>query len=188
MGGREWCWEAAREAMALGAAPAAGLLLLGLGAWAWRRRAWLAAALFTRLSREDVRAHPARARLLDGARRAPGASTAALARALAMNEGTALYHLRVLERAGLLKSLAVGRERRWTEAGASPEARTPPARARVLDAVRGAPGASLTDVSRALGVAKSTAHHHVAALVAEGRVEARRSGRALRLYPGDRDG
>lgn len=195
MGG-EWCWDGAVTAMHAGAEPVAlgggllvgGAFLAGMGAWAWRRRAFVAAAFFTRLTREDVRGHPARARLLDEVRRAPAVSTAALARSLGMNEGTALYHLRVLERAGLAKSLVAGRERRWTEAGARPGTSLPAARRRVLDAVDAAPGSTLTEVARGVGLAKSTTHHHVAALARDGLVEPRRAGRALRLYPGERDG
>lgn len=57
--------------------------------------------------------------------------------------------------------------------------------AALVGAGRGSPGASLTEVARRVDVAKSTAHHHVAPLVADGRVEGRRVGRTLRLYPGE---
>lgn len=185
MGGAEWCWETAREVAGtaiLVSSVAAGLAVLG-----WRKRALLVAALFTRFTRDDAGAHPTRARLLGEVRSAPGASTAGLARALGLNEGTALYHLRVLERSGLAKSLAVGRERQWFEAGMRAADEPSHARRRVLDAIEAAPGSTLTEVARGVGVAKSTAHHHVAALAKEGRVEPARTGRTLRLYPGRRD-
>lgn len=162
------------------------------GAW-WlgvpRRGLALAVGLYTRLTRDDVLRHPARARVLEAVRARPGTETRGLAHAAAMNEGTLVYHLRALETAGFVKSLRVGRERVWFEAAATkPDASAlaalqAPARESLLAAITRTPGLTQAELARALAMPRTTCHHHVAHLRDAGLVECRRDGLRLRCYP-----
>jgi predicted transcriptional regulator len=173
------------QAAALAAGGVVALVLLAR----WLRRAapLAFAALYTRLSRSDVTGHPRRAALLDAIRTTPGIGTAELGRTLDLSPGTLGYHLRTLEKAGLVKSLLAGRDRLWFEAGAKAPAPgelslLDPSRRAIHETVTREPGLSQTDLARRLDMALPTVHHHVKALAETGAVDVRRDGAATRVF------
>ncbi|HUR69100.1 MAG TPA: helix-turn-helix domain-containing protein, partial [Candidatus Thermoplasmatota archaeon] len=80
------------------AAPAAGAL------WERLRRLGFLALLYSRIAKERLLDHGTRERLLDAIRAQPGLAVADLAEAARVPRNTVTYHLRVLEREGLVSS------------------------------------------------------------------------------------
>jgi len=114
-----------------------------------------------------------RRRLLDRLDPCPGESVGGLARHLEVDYKTALHHVRVLERAGLLVMRRAGRRRLCYLPGRVAEP-SPPAREaaalRALDAGARSP----TKLARVLGIPRGTAGSLLEALAARGLV--RRDG------------
>lgn len=98
--------EAASRATdaAPGADSGVALPLAAAAAAATALFAWIALALFRRLTREDVRSQATRARLLALARETPGIRLGDAARALDVRQAAVQYHARVLAKERLLVS------------------------------------------------------------------------------------
>jgi DNA-binding MarR family transcriptional regulator len=155
----------------------------------WRGIRWLVpflVPLYARLRGHDLARHPKRAALLAIIHEQPGATTRDLVAKTRMNEGTALHHLRALQRGGLLVSRRVGRDRSWHDAAASAkpqeDALREPARRAIIDLASQRPGLTQAEIARALGCAKATVHHHVDHLRAVGLIETRRDGLRTRCF------
>lgn len=163
-----------------GLAVVSGSVLVGLGA----RAAW---GVYSRFDAEEVVEHPMRARLLDAVQARPGVRLPDLAEALDANRDTLAYHARMLERHELLAQAAVSTGTVLYPRGhpAAPHAETlalnraPDALAHLVEA----PGASVTELAEALGVAKGRASELAAALEDSGLVRRERDGRSLALAP-----
>lgn len=136
-------------------------------------------ALYHRIAAAEATRHATRARILEELAAGPATATT-LGERLGIDRTSAAHHLRVLERARFVACVRAGRERLWTTGAAGLQPLGAGAR-RVLHAVRGSPGASLSDVARAVGVSKSTVHHHLLTLAAADLVRVVRRGRALAL-------
>lgn len=126
-------------------------------------------ALYRRLTRSDVLDHPTRSRVLDAVLASPGATAGTVARLVAIDHSTALHHLNVLVEFGALDPRPVGARLRYYPRGAI---RTDAERGRcvalsnakarlVLGALSRDPRASMSQLARATGLAKSTVDWHV---------------------------
>lgn len=169
--------------------------LSGLGAAAWiaglhRRIILPLVPLWTRLSPHTITRHPARRRILEAIRKTPGITTVELVLETGINEGTLLYHLRVLDKASFVRSLKLGRELVWFEPGSTPMPQDParlvalhaPGRRIMVEAISRAPGLTQAELSRRLGLSKATTHYHLQELAAAGLVEFKREGARVRCY------
>lgn len=168
-------------------AATAGAAAGSYGLWRIARRLLpLAVPLYARLRGLDLARHPKRAALLAAIHAHPAATTAELVRATKMNKGTALHHLRALERGGLVRSRRMGRDRAWTDAGArlepDAEALHAPARRAIVALARERPGLTQAALARELGLARATMHHHVRALADAGVLDIRRKGWRTRCF------
>lgn len=158
--------------------------LVLLAALAGGRLPAAAVLAYTRLTRGDVLANPARAAILAAAKASPGLSFADARSAAGLSHGGAAYHLSVLVRAGHLARLESGGFTRYFVAGSADFVRfaeeavllTGGAEARVLAAARGAPGSTAADLARALGVSRVAVHYTLRRLEGRGLVERRREG------------
>lgn len=74
-----------------------------------RTLALLSLVLYTRLDDTSLRRQRIRSGVLEELRKAPGARIAALAQTLGCDYKTAVYHVRMLERAGLVTVERIGR-------------------------------------------------------------------------------
>lgn len=105
-----------------------------------------------------------------------------LARELGVNRTTVVFHLRTMQREGLVRPIRRGRAVAWVPAyGGTPtigNADVSPTARRVRQAVEAEPDGCLADYARTLGLSVSHAHYHLRRLVASGelaeRVEAGR--------------
>lgn len=150
--------------------------------WLAKRLLPFAVVLYARIRKVDLAEHPARAALLGWIRELPGITTADLVARTRLNKGTALHHLRTLQRAGLARSSRVGRDRAWTLPGAAPldapaqQALHARSRALILEIATARPGVSQAELARELGLTRATVAHHVAALREAGLLDVRREG------------
>lgn len=156
------------------------------------RRFALALGLYARIAKERLLDHEGRERLLEHVRSTPGATLADLARASGISRNTTVYHLRRLEKEGLVSSLKNGRARLYyapgsrekrEEAGALAALRHPMSRA-LAQGIGAAPGVDQRGLCERLGIQPSLAHWHAARLVEAGIVTRSREGRHVRYYPG----
>lgn len=125
--------------------------------------------LYRRLSRDDLLDNDLRSAILDRAARDPGIHASELARQLDVAVTTILYHGRLLDEHGLV----ILRRSNGQIAFLDPEAASceverelvctlrTPAKRRVLQAIRDAPGSSMADLARRLDRARTTVKHHV---------------------------
>jgi DNA-binding transcriptional ArsR family regulator len=146
-----WPWAAAASAALLAVAAAA------------RRTAWPALVVaFSRLHDADLLQHPTRARAMAMVGASPGIHMRELQRTLGVAPGNLAHHLRVLERAGLVRALRGPSFTGYFPAGhPGPEvALSPPAR-RVREAWLAAPAASARELAGATGLSKRAVLHHL---------------------------
>jgi DNA-binding transcriptional ArsR family regulator len=158
------------------------------GDWVWR---FLAAAGYAKRTTDDPLAHETRAELYDHVQAAPGTYLSAFddAPALDASLGTIRYHLKVLEREGLVTSEKVGGKRRYYPVGGSPDAldvalASESTRA-LLEALLAAPD-TVSGLAERVDRDPSTVSHHLSRLEADGLIERERDGQAVtnRLTPG----
>ncbi len=157
-------------------------LLLGLGATAFA----IGVQRFGDPS--TVVRHPVRQTLLDLIRRRPGAQAAALRRALDANRGTINYHLRMLERAGVVRVNRHQHATRYFPLSERDE-RVPIVavllRGRIVEVVRAivlSPGISQKQLTRNLPISRKVLRDYADDLGPELLQEVRES-RTLRYYP-----
>lgn len=169
---------AGRAALMWLLAAGGGASLVGLG---WRH-----------LHRRNVLDHPARLAILQLLRQQPGMHVRAIARATSQPVQQAAYHLRVLERLGLVASQSLAGRKCYHEAGVAPEVRralleaammpSPSAR-QVLAFIAAHPGASQSEVARQLGMLPGRARWHLRRLAEQGSLVEARQGKALTYRP-----
>ncbi|HEX9816753.1 MAG TPA: helix-turn-helix domain-containing protein [Candidatus Thermoplasmatota archaeon] len=174
------------------ASVAAGAGLLGwLAWWSGILQRWLVPVglFFVRVEPEQAANHLTRAQLLDELGKQRVTSTGELRDRLAINHGTMLWHLRMLERLDVVRSRRAGRIRVWYRRDQKSPTReeilvgNTPDRKTLLDMISKEPGISLSMLARATGLAKSSVHRHIAALANAGLVELRREPLRTCLYP-----
>lgn len=172
-------------AAATAAAPAASF------GWERLKRLVVLAALYTRIAKENLLDHGSRERLLAAIRDTPGLPVTDLAARTGVPRNTATYHLRRLEREGLVTSSRSGRVRVWfvpgtgatrAEAPAYAALRHQTTRAIAME-VAAAPGVDQQALCQRFGLAPSLAHWHADRLVECGLVRKERDGRRVRYYP-----
>lgn len=140
-----------------------------------------------RTSPENVLGHPTRSRILDLIRRGPGTTMGSLSQGLGIPRGTAAYHLRLLERIGVLDSHWTGHTRHFYAAGASVEDRKGIAalhRQRALEivhTVRARPGIGQRELLALIGMKRKVFRSYARSLVEAGLLDERRQGR-YRVY------
>lgn len=177
--------------VAVAAAASAAAPALPFG-WERLRRFALVAALYTRIARERLLDHGSRDLLLSTIRERPGLAVADLAKATGTPRNTVTYHLRVLEREGLVSSTRNGRNRLFFAPGSLEKRSSADALAALRHETSRAiavevgvqPGLDQQTLCQKFGLQPSLAHWHADRLVTSGIVEKRREGRRVRYYPG----
>ena len=180
---------AARDA----GAPWLAALLLGaaggasaLAALAWRRRWHLPLlALYARLKPGRVLEHPTRQALARLVAEEPGVRLADAQRRLGLANGRLRHHVDRLESTGVLHTVADGPHRRLYPTAMGRVAPTPGLSERLVALLRERGPLPAAAVAASLGVSRQALHYHVKKLAAQGRIDAAREGRDLRLAPRD---
>ncbi|GEM_PF-2638547 len=175
----------------LAAVAAVGAAAPALFGWDRLRRFLLPLALYTRIAKERLLDHGSREKLLLAIRERPGLPVADLASGTGVPRNTATYHLRRLEREGLVVSQRSGRVRVWFLVGGDARRDEAPAYAALRHGVTRAiamqvaaqPGVDQQALCARFGLAPSLAHWHVDRLLQTGLVRKERDGRHVRYYP-----
>jgi predicted transcriptional regulator len=115
----------------------------------------------------------------------PGDTYTDIKRNLLLSNGTLSYHLRVMERQGLIRSQTRGPRKMFF----SREARVPEdggglheIQVRMFRAIAAVPGLAVKDIAGALGITSQHALYHLRALAAQGFVRLERRGLNLRCF------
>lgn len=124
----------------------------------------IAVALYHRLTRKDVLAQEARARILAVVQGSAGLTASKIAAAAAVYRTTAEYHLKVLVTSGLIVEKRMGNRSRYFAPGAAP-AESPldfaaPVGRDLANLVAANPGLTMGEAAAALGVGPMTVTYH----------------------------
>ncbi|HVL87116.1 MAG TPA: MarR family transcriptional regulator [Candidatus Thermoplasmatota archaeon] len=144
-------------------------------------------ALYHRISRQDVLAHPLRSRIYEFICANPGVRVGAIARHHGVAYKTALAHVLTLHRLGVLDRAGNGHARWFASGRSSPSARkeilatTAPATAAVLALVRARGSMFQIDIQSELGLPKSTVSAATSRLAADGLVQLLPAGRTRQV-------
>jgi predicted transcriptional regulator len=168
-----------------------GLLLLGYFWQALRFGASGAAvAGFSRISRAQVEDQPTREKVANAIRADPGVTAMEMHQGLALTYTTIVYHLRVLEREGIINSVTDGRYRRFFAAadvdvgkrGAMSALRNQRTRG-LFDLITDRPGIPHRQLAKHAGISRPAVYWHMERLQAAGLVGRDRVGHAICYYP-----
>lgn len=166
---------------------------VGAAALVLTRRKWVLglAALYARIRPSAVLKHPVRQRIAALAEAQPGLTIRDAQRALDLANGAMSYHLRTLEKAGIVRVVPDGMLRRVYPAGHARVEAVPPLAERVLAIIAERGEATPGDVAAALGASRQSVHYHVQKMVRDGTLRARVHGRETylkRAEPAPRQG
>lgn len=146
--------------------------------------------MYTRLRHEKVLDHETRGMIRGYIVANPGDHYNSIKEALELPNGTLAYHIQVLQKEMIVRSVKDGKFRRFYPAEMRiPEGGEPTKIQRViLDLIRTNPGITPRDAAGLLGLTASTVSYHLEKLVEHERIEYRREGITKRLYvQGDLD-
>jgi len=139
--------------------------------------------LYTRLRRKDVMNNEKRGMIRGAIALEPGIHYSELIRRLEIPNGEAAYHLKTLEREGIIKSRADGRFRRFYPAGmklAETPVRLDRLQTAIFETLREHDGLSKSELSRLLEVPYTTIRRQVGRMTAMGVLQQERKGLSVR--------
>ena len=130
------------------------------------------AAMYSRFKREDVLDHFLRGEIYGAIRMKPGVTYSEMKEQLKLANGTLTYHLHVLERSGMVRSLRSGRNRMYYPEEIRPEGRAllSAVQKAILELVKSEPGISQTEISAKLDRPTQTVNYNVHRLVKSGKL------------------
>jgi uncharacterized repeat protein (TIGR01451 family) len=140
--------------------------------------------LYTRLRHEHVLDHETRGMIRGYIVANPGDHYNAIKEALELPNGTLAYHIQILQKESIVKSVKDGKFRRFYPYEMRlPEGGVPTKIQRViLDLIRANPGITPRDAAGLLGLTSSTVSYHLEKLGDLDRIEYRREGISKHLY------
>ncbi len=170
-------------AVTTGAAAAA----IGIGYASWAAMKKLPPVVppyYTRLKKADIVGHKARHDILNKLEEEPGMSLGSIVDELGDSRSTVMYHLRVLEKEGLVRSQREGRSRLFYPQGAPAHPHVE-LEDSILQTVMLNPGSDISEIARELGTSKQLISYHVNKLATSDRLWVEMDGRRKRCYPRD---
>ncbi len=142
--------------------------------------------LYTKLNRDEILDHYTRGKIHGYILANPGDNYNSIRKALDIPNGSFAYHLRVLEREGIIKSRRDGVYKRFYPIDMripSKGKQLKEVQRLILKKVKETPGISQTDIASFLGLASSTIHYHIQILIGANMIEPQRKGRKVRYFP-----
>ena len=146
----------------------------------------LAGVQYTHITRESVLQRKVRLLMYERINEAPGSSFSAVRDAVGLRNGVASYHLRVLERQGLVHSKSHRRHRWYYPNGDVSLWRDlplSPLQASLVSEAQRSPGIGVLELSRAVNRSPSSVLYNVKALAREGLLRTERAGRKVQCFP-----
>jgi predicted transcriptional regulator len=169
----------------------AGLIaILATEAGRFALLAFVLIPLYTRLKPEQVTDHFIRGQILGYVKANPGETYTHIRKALKLTNGTFVYHVRILESQGHIRSVKDGANRRFYPA----EMRIPTevkdvelnqVQRMIYTIVMEYPGISQTKIAKMVKLAPSTVNYHVNIMSKVGVIERKRSGRLSLCFATD---
>jgi len=174
---------AATTVVATASGTSGGLGLASLKKFAARAAAGLA-GLFTRLHSDKILDHPRRNEIFEFVRHNPGERLEIVRRALGLANGPMLHHVRVLDRANVVRVVRSGSMARLYPAGPRVQAQPylVPVRRRVLQELRTTPGITQREIATRVGLSERAVSYHVGWLTTNGLLSVQREGGAKRCF------
>ncbi|MCD6383010.1 MAG: winged helix-turn-helix transcriptional regulator, partial [Thermoplasmata archaeon] len=147
----------------------------------------LAVSLYSKLSKRDVLDHEIRGLIRGYIIANPGDHYSNIKRNLNLNNGTLAYHLRVLEKHGLIKSQIDGMYRRYypTEVTAAQIKGNITKQEEIFNKIVEKPGITVKEISKELGLSRQIVNYHVKNLVRARLVTWDRSDKVTRFFPAE---
>ncbi len=138
--------------------------------------------LYTRLKPEQVTDHFVRGQILGYVKANPGETYTSIRKALGLKNGTFVYHSRVLESQGHIRSVKDGANRRFYPAGMRiptevKDVELNQVQRMIYTIVMEYPGISQAKIAKMVKLAPSTVNYHVNIMTKVGVLERKRSGR-----------
>ncbi|HYU05603.1 MAG TPA: winged helix-turn-helix transcriptional regulator [Thermoplasmata archaeon] len=153
--------------------------------------AFVAALQHTRLTREEVLQRKVRFLIYEAVREHPGSSFTEVRNAIGLQNGVAAYHLRVLEKQGLIHS-EKGRRHRWYypngDVSLWRDMPLSPLQKSVLEKVAQDPGIGIRELARSLDRHHAAVAYNVKGMAREGLLRTQRTGRKVQCFPLDESG
>ena len=183
-------WGALALPLVLGTVAGLGvglLAILGTEAGMWAMLSLLLVPLYTRLRRDQVTDQFVRGQILGYVKANPGETYASIKRALRLSNGQFVYHARVLESQGLIRSVKDGANRRFYPAGMRipreiQDLKLNQVQRIIYTIVMEYPGISQRKLARMVNLSPSTVSYHVNIMTKIGVIERRRSGRLVLCF------
>lgn len=140
--------------------------------------------LYSRLRRKEVLDNEIRGMIRGYVTANPGDHFAAMREALRLKNGTLAYHLTVLEKERIVKSIRDGKFRRIFPSGMKISETSFPSRIEemILEIIGGTPGITLKDIASLLGVSSPTASYHIRKLKEMNLIRTERKGISVRHH------
>lgn len=140
--------------------------------------------LYSRLRREEVLDNEIRGMIRGYVLANPGDHFAAIRKALALKNGTLAYHLTVLEKENIVKSVRDGKFRRFFPSEMRILETSFPSKIEemILEIIGDTPGITVKDIASLLGVSSPTASYHIGKLKEMSLVRGEREGMSVRHY------
>jgi predicted transcriptional regulator len=161
----------------------AGILaIIGTEAGKFALMAFIIVPLYTRLKPEQVTDHFLRGQILGYVKANPGETYTHIRKALGVSNGQFVYHSRILESQGLIRSVKDGANRRFYPAGMRiprevKDVQLNQVQRIIYTIILEYPGISQSKIAKMVQLAPSTVNYHVNIMSKIGVVERRRSGR-----------
>jgi predicted transcriptional regulator/uncharacterized membrane protein len=152
--------------------------------------AFIVIPLYTRLKPEQVTDHFVRGQILGYVKANPGETYTHIRKALGLSNGTFVYHSRILESQGHIRSVKDGANRRFYPAGMRiptevKDVELNQVQRLIYTIVMEYPGISQARIAKLVKLAPSTVNYHVNIMTKVGVIERRRSGRLSLCFATD---
>ena len=155
--------------------------------------------LYTRLSKDKLLENYTRGRIHGLIEGVPGIHYSELMRKLGVGNGNLAYHLKTLEREGIIRSRRSGKTKKFylsedatfSENNSQSEAELPanpsslsenPTRISILEHIGSNPGMSESEISEALGIPKQTVNYHIRSQEISGVIRVERENGSTRCF------
>ena len=137
--------------------------------------------LYSKLNTSDILGNHARENILTLITAQPGITLGAITRTLNLKNGTALHHLRILEREDYIKSKKAGKFRRYYKLGVK-ASEFNEVQDKILQKIGAQPGITQSDIARGLGLSRQLINYHLKYLVSSNVVMSERIGNKSFCY------
>ncbi|UCE38295.1 MAG: winged helix-turn-helix transcriptional regulator [Thermoplasmata archaeon] len=144
--------------------------------------------LYTKITKKDVLDHFIRGQIFGYIKVNPGDNYSTIKKNLDLNNGTLTYHLKVLEREGLVKSWNDGTHKYFYPQGVKIPGngvKNPSIYEAILKSIKDSPGISVKDIAAVNGISSQLANYHVRKMAANGTIELERKSFSKVCYPKD---